>query len=154
VIPAVPRSPLAERREGCSCALGHHLHVRSDGALFTCFKMEEKVGDLRHDRFAEALAALRARPHPARTLACCADCALNTLCGGGCRSENLQYTGDADQPVCGPWRVRVLCELLAEDRASALEWPVPHLLVEARRRGIEAPQRLVPAIPSRHLTDT
>lgn len=152
-IAATPASPLADRREGCSCALGHHLHVRSDGSLFTCFKMEEKVGDLRDVSFSRALAEVRAAPHPAGTLAKCRDCPLNTLCGGGCRSENLQYTGNADEPVCGPWRVRVLSELLAEDRPSALEWPAPQLLREARVRGIEAPERLEPAIPSRHLLE-
>jgi radical SAM protein with 4Fe4S-binding SPASM domain len=152
-IAATPASPVAERREGCSCALGQHLHVRSDGSLFTCFKMEEKVGDLREVRFSSALAEVRATPHPAVTLEKCRDCALNTLCGGGCRSENLQYTGNADEPVCGPWRVRVLSELLAEDRPSALEWPAPHLLSEARARGLEAPEKLEPLIPSRHLLE-
>jgi radical SAM protein with 4Fe4S-binding SPASM domain len=154
VIPATPASPLAERREGCGCALGHHLHVRSDGALFTCFKMEEQVGDLTATSFAAALRDVRGRPHPAAALAACADCPLNTLCGGGCRSENLQYTGSAEVPVCDGWRVRVLSELLAEDRVAAVEWPVPHLLTEARRRGIAAPARIEPAVVSRHLVDT
>jgi radical SAM protein with 4Fe4S-binding SPASM domain len=154
VIPATPPSALAERREGCGCALGHHLHVRSDGALFTCFKMEEQVGDLAATGFAAALREVRERPHPAATLAACADCALNTICGGGCRSENLQYTGSAEQPVCDSWRVRVLSELLAEDRVAAVEWPVPHLLAEARRRGIAAPARIEPVVVSRHLVDT
>jgi len=146
--------PLANRREGCTCALGHHLHVRSDGGLFTCFKMEEQVGDLGRDAFLEVLERVRAAPKPAATLTRCLDCALATLCGGGCRSENLQLTGSADEPVCGPWRVRVLSELLAEDRVAALDWPAPHLLGEARARGIEAPDSLQPLIPSRHLIDT
>jgi radical SAM protein with 4Fe4S-binding SPASM domain len=152
-IPATPRSPVAERREGCGCALGHHLHVRSDGALFTCFKMEERVGDLGETDFGQALAAVRAKPHPATTLEDCKDCALSTLCGGGCRSENLQYTGSPDRVLCGPWRVRVLSELLAEDRVSAVEWPLAHLLAEAHRRGIEAPTILEPVTPSRHLLE-
>ncbi len=154
VIPASAPSPVADRREGCTCALGHHLHVRSDGALFTCFKMEEQVGDLGATAFDEAVRQVRGQPHPAAQLPRCADCSLATLCGGGCRSENLQYTGDADEPVCGEWRVRVLSELLAEDRVSALEWPAPHLLSEARERGIPAPEVLVPVIKSRHLLDT
>ncbi len=154
VIPADETSPVAARREGCTCALGHHLHVRSDGALFTCFKMEERVGDLAERPFGDALAALDERARPVATLPACADCPLATLCGGGCRSENLQLTGDADEPVCGPWRVQVLCELLAEDRPSALTWSAAHLLAEARSRGIEGPDELVPVIPSRHLVDT
>jgi radical SAM protein with 4Fe4S-binding SPASM domain len=154
VIPGDEPSPVAPRREGCTCALGHHLHVRSDGALFTCFKMEERVGDLRDHDFAHALARLDERARPVATLPLCADCALATLCGGGCRSENLQLTGDADVPICGPWRVRVLCELLAEDRPSALKWSAAHLLAEARAREIRGPEALVPVIPSRHLLDT
>ena len=152
-IAAPETSPLAERREGCSCALGHHLHVRSDGTLFTCFKMEERVGDLRTMTFAEGLHSLQASARPVGTLPLCKDCPLATLCGGGCRSENLQYTGDGDVPVCGPWRVQVLAEMLAEDRVTALEWPAPHLLAEAHVRGIEGPAALEPIIPSRHLVD-
>jgi radical SAM protein with 4Fe4S-binding SPASM domain len=154
IIAAAPRAPVAERREGCGCALGHHLHVRSDGALFTCFKMEERVGDLTTTGFAEALREVQSRPHPATTLPACRDCAFATLCGGGCRSENLQLTGDADAPVCGEWRVRVLAELLAEEHVGAVEWPAPQLLAEAHRRGIPAPARLEARLPSRHLTDT
>ena len=154
LIEAPRPSPLAERREGCDCALGHHLHVRSDGVLFTCFKMEERVGHLAELAFADALDQLRTRARPARTLPRCEGCALNTLCGGGCRSDNLMYTGDADTPICGEWRVRIVSELLAEDHVTALEWPVMHLLAEAHSRGIEAPPRLDPLRSSRHLTET
>jgi hypothetical protein len=71
----------------------------------------------------------------------CAECPLASLCGGGCRAENLLVTGSPDSPVCGPWRVRVLSELLAEDRVDALTWPAAHLMSEARRRGIEMTDR-------------
>jgi radical SAM protein with 4Fe4S-binding SPASM domain len=152
-IPAPEPKPVMERREGCSCALGNHVHVRSDGALFNCFKMEEKVGELATTGFEEAARTIRENPHRAVDLAMCADCALATLCGGGCRSENLLYTGDPDVPACGEWRVRVICEMLAEDRVSAVEWPVPFLLAEARARGIETPEDLVPKTVSRHLID-
>ena len=40
VVPAAEPSPLTARRDACPCALGSTLHVRSDGRLFTCFKME------------------------------------------------------------------------------------------------------------------
>lgn len=152
-IGATPPAPTAQRREGCGCAMGHHLHLRSDGALFSCFKMEEKVGHLRQEGFASALSALRDHPHPATSLSTCADCPLNTICGGGCRSENLLYTGDPDVVPCGEWRVRVVSELLADDRPDAMEWPVPHLLAECKARGIEAPD-LMPARLSRHLLET
>lgn len=153
-ISAPERAPLTYRREACSCAMGKHIHVRSDGALFSCFKMEEKVGDLKHQRFGEAARAVREQPHPAAALSTCASCTLASICGGGCRSDNIFYTGDGDQALCGEWRVRVLSELLAEDRITALEWPVVHLLAEAQARGIPAPERLEPAYASRHLRDT
>jgi radical SAM protein with 4Fe4S-binding SPASM domain len=153
-IPASRTSPLADRRDGCACALGQHIHVRSDGALFNCFKMEEQVGHLETGGFAATARLIREHPHRASALATCADCPLATLCGAGCRSENLLYTGDADEPPCGPWRVRVLSELLAEDRVSAVEWPIAFLLQEARRRGIETPGDLRPRQMSRHLLDT
>jgi radical SAM protein with 4Fe4S-binding SPASM domain len=152
-IPAVGASPVADRREGCDCALGNHIHVRSDGALFNCFKMEEKIGHLDTLGFAAAAKLLRENPHRAVDLPLCAACPLATLCGAGCRSENLLYTGDPDQPPCGPWRVRVLSELLAEDRVAAVEWPVAFLLNEARARGIQTPPGLLPQTTSRHLID-
>jgi radical SAM protein with 4Fe4S-binding SPASM domain len=145
--------PVTWRREGCGCALGRHVHVRSDGALFNCFKMEEQVGHLDPDGFPAAVRAVRERPHPAVSLPVCAACPLATLCGGGCRSENLLYTGSPDEPPCGLWRVRVLSELLAEDRPTVVEWRVAFLLEEARRRGIETPPDLVPRFPSRHLVE-
>jgi radical SAM protein with 4Fe4S-binding SPASM domain len=138
-IRATAKAPLAHRREGCSCALGHHLHVRSDGQLFSCFKMDEPIGDLRQESFAEVARASQGRARPACTLPICAECTLNTLCGGGCRSENHRYTGSPNQPVCGEWRKRVCYELLAEDLPAALEWPVEHLLAEAKERNIPAP---------------
>jgi len=134
--------------------MGNHLHVRSDGRLFNCFKMEEHVGDLAQQDFVETARQVRARPHPARALAACADCALATLCGGGCRSDNLLYTGDADLPPCGPWRVRLMSELLAEERVTAVDWPVHHLLAEAHARGIDAPSHIEPVRQSRHLLET
>lgn len=145
--------PLAWRRDGCSCAMGKHLHIRSDGTLFTCFRMEEPVGALATDGFASTARRVRAHPHRASDLPLCRECPLVTLCGAGCRSENALYTGDPDQPPCGSWRVRVLSELLAEDRIEALEWPVAFLLGEARKRGIDAPTELVQQGRSRHLAD-
>jgi radical SAM protein with 4Fe4S-binding SPASM domain len=152
-ISAVQSSPLAHRREGCGCALGHHLHLRSDGTLFPCFKMEEKVGHLRVEGFEASLRKNRANPHPAAALPMCRACALATLCGAGCRSDNYLYTTDGDLPLCDTWRVRVVSELLADDWVSALDWPIHHLLAEAHRRGIEAPVEVIPRGISRHCVD-
>ncbi len=146
-------SPVTYRRDGCACALGNHLHVRSDGALFNCFKMEEQVGHLTTTGFAAATMHLRHHVRRASSLPTCTECPLATLCGGGCRSENIVYMGEPDQPPCGPWRVRVLSQLLAEDRVGAVEWPVAHLIEEAKARGIETPPDLRPRKLSRHLVE-
>jgi radical SAM protein with 4Fe4S-binding SPASM domain len=136
-IVAPSRAPVTTRREACVCALGATLNVRSDGMLYSCFRMHEPAGDLRQHGFAAVAAALQAHPRPAREFLPCADCPLATLCGGGCRSDNFLLSGNCERPVCGPWRVQVLSELLAEDRVSCLEWPTSQLASEARRRGLE-----------------
>jgi len=141
-IPAPRRAPVAPRREACTCALGHHLHVRSDGALYTCFRMQEPAGHLRDERFAAVYARVRSNPRPAAASPVCRACPLATVCGGGCRTDNFLVTGDADRPVCGPWRVEILCELLAEDRPDAVEWGVHQLAGEARLRGFVVPEDL------------
>ena len=143
-VAAPARAPLTTRREACVCALGTTLNVRSDGMLYACFRMQEPAGDLRRQRFTEVAAALRANPRPAARFLPCADCPLATLCGGGCRSDNFLVSGNPERPVCGPWRVRVLCELLAEDRVSCLEWPTRHLASEAHLRGIEVAPTVMP----------
>jgi radical SAM protein with 4Fe4S-binding SPASM domain len=141
-VPATERSPLTHRRHGCACASGTHINVRADGVLFRCFKMAEPVGHLEEKGLLGTVRDLRASPLRACELPACADCPLATLCGGGCRSDNLLYTGDGDRPPCGPWRVRVLSELLAEEQVDAVNWLAPQLLAEARARGIDAPESL------------
>ncbi len=102
---------------------------------------------------AAAVRRLRETPHPARTLELCRDCALRTLCGGGCRAENYLYIGDADTPICRPWRLQVGAQLLALQQVNAVDWPAHHLYEEARRRGIDAPEALTPLRQSSHLLD-
>jgi len=46
-----------------------------------------------------------------------------------------------------------MSELLAEDRVTAVDWPVAFLLHEAKARGIETPDGLAPRKTSRHLVD-
>lgn len=147
-VPASRPSPLSERRDGCACALGVHINVRADGAVFGCFQMEELQGQLRPGELPSLLAGLAAAAQPADRLPLCADCALASLCGAGCRAENVALTGDARTPACGPWRVRVLCELLAQDRPDALRWPARHLLAEAHALKLDAPAELLRRVES------
>ncbi len=152
-VPVAQASPVTYRREGCNCALGKHIHVRSDGFLFNCFKMEEVIGNLKTSGFAAAARYNIENPHPASNLPTCANCPLATICGGGCRSENYLYTGNPDVPPCGPWRVRVISELLADEIVSSVNWPVAFLAQEALKRGIDIPTDLAMCRQSRHLIE-
>ena len=134
-------SPTAYWRDGCDCAVGLNLNVRSDGGLYRCYKMAERVGHLRTEGLLRTARALRKKPLLACELPACADCPLATLCGGGCRSDNRLHTGDANHPPCGPWRVRVISELLAEDRTEAVRWLAPQLLGQLYRRVTDARHR-------------
>jgi hypothetical protein len=49
--------------------------------------------------------------------------------------------------------VRVICELLAEDRVTALDWPLRHLWAEARARSMDCPETLPIVRPSLHLAE-
>jgi radical SAM protein with 4Fe4S-binding SPASM domain len=124
------------RRDACHCAFGMDLSVRSDGTLFTCFRMEEPIGSYRPGSLARNWQAARDTPKLASLSPTCKGCPIVALCGGGCRTENLLVTGEPDLPDCGPWRVQVLSELLAENQVFALEWSSMHLRAEAQRRGI------------------
>ena len=133
--------------------MGLNLNVRSDGYLFCCFKMEEPIGHIRNVSIGEALDRIRSHPQPASGLQTCRACALNTLCGGGCRSDNFLYSGTGE-PLCGPWRVRVVSELLAEECTGVVSWSVSHLYAQAKRRGIDVPYALPKIGISRHCIDT
>lgn len=148
-LPATRPRPMTERRDGCACALGVHINVRADGVVSGCFQMEELQGPLRPGELRSVLAHLAADAQPAHRLPLCADCPLASLCGAGCRAENVALTGDARTPACGPWRVRVLCELLAQDRPDALHWPARHLLAEAHALKLEAPRELLRRVDAR-----
>jgi radical SAM protein with 4Fe4S-binding SPASM domain len=129
-------STTTPRRDACHCAFGMDLSVRSDGALFNCFRMEEPIGRYQPGNLGQTWQATRNAPKLAVLSPTCKGCPIVTLCGGGCRTENLLITGEPDLPDCGPWRVQVLSELLAENQVFALEWSSTHLRAEAKRRGI------------------
>jgi radical SAM protein with 4Fe4S-binding SPASM domain len=147
-IPASPNSAVTNRREACHCTYGYDLHIRSDGQIFKCFKMEESIGHVSSEPLADVWQKARRSCRLATDLPACADCPLVTLCGGGCRSENILYTGDGDQPLCGPWRKHVLAEMLADGQVGVVEWPTLYLINEARARQLDVPFPATPQYPS------
>ena len=138
-IAAETLAPTAPRREACRCAFGRELSVRSDSMLYTCFRMLTPVGRYTPGTLDVTWRRVLAAPRLARMTETCSACPLVSLCGGGCQSDNHIATGDGERPDCGLWRVRLLCEMLAEGNIAALEWPTRHLRAEARRRGLHVP---------------
>lgn len=127
-------SPVACRRKGCPCVNDEQLFVRSDGAIFSCFKL---VGELGH--LSEGLKTVvnrrRETPHFV-DLEPCRSCPFRHLCAGGCLSDRLIYQKAYQKPVCGPWRKKLIAEMLFEDKTFVFDWDILHLLAEAKKRGL------------------
>ncbi len=127
-------SSVACRRKGCTCTNDEQLFVRSDGTIFSCFKL---VGELGH--LSEGLKTVvnrrRKTPHFV-DLEPCRSCPFIYLCAGGCLSDRLIYEKTHQEPVCGPWRKKLMAEMLFENKIFVFEWDILHLLAEARRRGL------------------
>ena len=58
-IPAPRKSPLTNRREACHCIENRSLFIRSDGAIFSCFKMVEQLGHISEGLRKDLLQSLR-----------------------------------------------------------------------------------------------
>jgi len=141
LIPEARRDAIA--RDGSDCARGIALHMRSDGALFTCHRMVGKpISWGQNQGFEAAIRKMADFAKPAVNLATCCSCPWVRLCAGGCRSENFHLTNDCEVPLCGPWRVQTIAEKLAEGRSDVVHWSTAHLMAEAARLNLEVPQTL------------
>ncbi len=127
-------SSIACRRKGCTCTHDEQIFVRSDGTIFSCFRL---VGELGH--LSEGLKTVvyrrRQAPHSV-DIDPCRSCPFIYLCAGGCLADRLIYQKTHQEPVCGSWRKKLLAEMLFEDKTFVLEWNILHLLAEARKRGL------------------
>lgn len=141
-IPAPSVSSLTNRRLGCTCIEHENLYIRSDGGVFSCFKMVEQFGDI-SEGIKNVIARRRKTPHKAAELAMCRACPFVSLCAGGCRADNMILERSVRAPICGAWRVRLLAEMLFEDRPYVMDWSVPHQLEEAKKRGLETPSFVI-----------
>ena len=141
-IPAPRQSPLTHRRKACTCIENQNLFIRSDGTIFSCFKMIEPLGHI-----SENIAALLKRQrqtHPlAAELAMCKNCPFLNMCAGGCRADNLILQRSSNAPICGQWKKKLIADMLFEDRPYVFDWPVQRLLSEAKKRGIDTPPFII-----------
>lgn len=141
-IPAPKISPVTNRRLGCMCIEHENLYIRSDGGVFSCFKMVEQFGHI-SEGMKNVIERRRKTAHKASEIAMCRSCPFVSLCAGGCRADNMILERSVRAPICGKWRVRFLAEMLFEDRPYVMDWSVPHQLEEAKKRGIETPSFVI-----------
>ncbi len=141
-IPAKERNPQTNRRKACQCVEHENIYIRSDGGIFSCFKLVEQFGHI-----SEGLALVMARRHAhlplAANLKMCAQCPFVSLCAGGCRADNLILEKSVNAPICGTWRRQLIAELLFEDNPHVFDWSVAQQLEEARQRGIQTPDFVI-----------
>ena len=135
-------APMSEkktcRRKACQCVEYENIYVRSDGAIFSCFKLIEQYGHI-SEGLATVMERRRAQRVLAKNLAMCKDCPLVSLCAGGCRADNIILEKSVRAPVCGAWRRQVIAEMLFEDKPYVLDWHAMHQFAEAKKRGIKTP---------------
>ncbi len=122
------------RRKGCTCTNDEQLFVRSDGTIFSCFRLVGEIGHL-SEGVKTVVNRRRQMPHSV-DLEPCRSCPFIYLCAGGCLSDRLIYQKTHQEPVCGPWRKKLMAEMLFEDKTFVFEWDILHLLAEARMRGL------------------
>lgn len=141
-IPAPAKKPVTNRRMACRCIENENIYIRSDGEIYSCFKMVECFGHLR-DGIKTVLETRRKQPLFGTQLELCRACPFVMLCAGGCRADNIILSGDFRAPICGLWRKQLIAEMLFQDRPDILDWPVLQQLYEARKLGLEVPKFVV-----------
>ena len=148
-IPAPQISPVTKRRKACQCIEHENMYIRSDGTIFSCFKLVEPFGHI-----SEGLETVMARRKKcavlAKDLPLCRNCPFVSLCASGCRADNLIYEESVRAPICGKWRKQLIAEMLFEDKPFVFDWPIPHQMAEAKKRGIPTPQFIITEFSHQH----
>lgn len=146
-VPGQQPTPVTERRLACSCVENENLFIRSDGGIYSCFKMVECFGHIR-DGLKNVIDKRRRECVMAAQLPLCRSCPFVNMCASGCRADNIMLSGSTKAPICGPWRKNLIAEMLFEDCASVFDWTVIQQLTEARRRGFKTPDFVITEVKS------
>ena len=133
-IPGSSPSPVTCRKKGCHCIGDEQLYIRSDGAIFPCYRLVGQIGHisegLKEVVYRRRRASLPVDVEP------CRSCPFIYLCACGCHADRLIYQQSHQEPICGPWRKKLIAEMLFEDRPDVLEWRILTLFAEARKRNL------------------
>ncbi len=92
-IPAQMQKPVTEQRKACSCVENENLFIRSDGQIFSCFKLVECYGNIR-EGIQNVVKRRRKEGVMAVQIPLCHNCPFVNLCAAGCRADNIILTGD------------------------------------------------------------
>ena len=141
-VPAQKTSPLTNRRKACQCVENENIFIRSDGSIFSCFKLVECFGHI-SEGLKNVMAKRRKTATKAVDLPMCRSCPFVSLCASGCRADNIILSGSTKAPICGKWRRQLIAEMLFEDKAYIFDWHIRYQLAEARKRGIETPTFII-----------
>ncbi len=144
-VPAVDISPLTNRRKACQCVENENIYIRSDGSVYSCFKLVECFGHISQG-LKNVMAERRKTATKAADLPMCRSCPFVSLCASGCRADNIILSGSTKAPICGKWRRQLIAEMLFEDKAYVLDWHICYQMAEAKKRGIETPSFVITQI--------
>ena len=139
---ALEMSPVTNRRKACQCVENENIFIRSDGSIFSCFKLVECFGHI-SEGLKNVMAKRRKTPAKAVDLPMCRTCPFVSLCAGGCRADNIILSGSSKAPICGKWRRQLIAEMLFEDKVYIFDWHIRYQMAEARKRGIETPAFII-----------
>ena len=133
-VPSSEQSPVTCRRKGCSCVENENLYIRSDGGVYTCFKLVDSIGHI-----SEGLETVTARRRKNFRFAAesdmCRACPFVHLCGNGCHADNVIFQSMHRESWCGPWRKKLIAEMLFDDKPYIFDWSLLHQMAEAKNRG-------------------
>ena len=144
-VPAVDITPLTNRRKACQCVENENIYIRSDGAVYSCFKLVECFGHISQG-LKNVMAERRKTATKAADLPMCSKCPFVSLCASGCRADNIILSGSTKAPICGKWRRQLIAEMLFEDKAYVFDWHINYQLAEAKKRGIDTPSFVITQI--------
>ncbi len=141
-IAAPQKSFVTYRRRACQCIENQNLFVRSDGTIYSCFKMVEPFGHV-----SEGIKTVLERRSQANVMAAdlvmCKTCPFVSLCASGCRADNIILQQNTQAPICGEWRKQLIAEKLFDDDPNVLNWPIHYQISEARKLGIKTPNYVI-----------
>ena len=134
-VPGEKLSSVTYRRKACRCIENENIYIRSDGTIFSCFKLVEPLGHI-SEGLKTVLERRRKTSRFASESTLCSHCPFVSLCASGCHADNIIYQKSTKLPICGKWRRQVIAEMLFEDKSYVLDWPLIHQMAEAKKRGI------------------